>query len=454
MSISDYNHTLLFVDDELNILNSLKRLFRKENYQILTASSGQEGLELLKKTDESISLIISDQRMPEMNGAQFLEKAKEIFPDAIRFLLTGYSDIDAIVNAINKGEIHRYLAKPWNDNDLILQVRQAIEQYELVLENRRLLSLSQKQNKELNELNRNLEKKVNERTLEIKEKNEELRGVNIKLEKSFGETIRLLSSLIGTLNPTLGKYMVHVAELAKEVAGEYLLEEKEVNQIEMAGMIHDIGLLGLSEKIWTKNEKYMNETEFKMYSQHPVIASIALESVKSLDQVGEIILYHHEYFDGSGFPNGLKGEKIPLGSRIVGTVSDYCKIVDTWPKEVNQIVDRAKKYLGETATNELDIAEPEEMIENIAEKFISLKINEKYDNDIVVKLMEKVKKEKRISSVTIEGLKERMVLAMDLRIKDGRLLLVKGAELKENSIKTIKKLAEAQLIEGKISILL
>ena len=454
MSISDYNHTLLFVDDELNILNSLKRLFRKENYQILTASSGQEGLELLKKTDESISLIISDQRMPEMNGAQFLEKAKEIFPDAIRFLLTGYSDIDAIVNAINKGEIHRYLAKPWNDNDLILQVRQAIEQYELVLENRRLLSLSQKQNKELNELNRNLEKKVNERTLEIKEKNEELRGVNIKLEKSFGETIRLLSSLIGTLNPTLGKYMVHVAELAKEVAGEYLLEEKEVNQIEMAGMIHDIGLLGLSEKIWTKNEKYMNETEFKMYSQHPGIASIALESVKSLDQVGEIILYHHEYFDGSGFPNGLKGEKIPLGSRIVGTVSDYCKIVDTWPKEVNQIVDRAKKYLGETATNELDIAEPEEMIENIAEKFISLKINEKYDNDIVVKLMEKVKKEKRISSVTIEGLKERMVLAMDLRIKDGRLLLVKGAELKENSIKTIKKLAEAQLIEGKISILL
>ena len=124
-------HTIIVVDDEKHITNALHRLFRKVGYQIFTATSGQEGLELLKKLEKPVSLIISDQRMPGMNGAQFLERAKKISPDAIRFLLTGYSDMNAIVEAINKGEIHRYLTKPWNDDHLMLQVRQSLEAYEL-----------------------------------------------------------------------------------------------------------------------------------------------------------------------------------------------------------------------------------------------------------------------------------------------------------------------------------
>ena len=102
-----YKHTIMAVDDETSITKALKRLFRKDDYKILTASSGQEGLDILKNMQKPISLFISDQRMPGMTGAQFLEKAKKAFPNAIRFLLTGYSDIDAIVDAVNKGEIHR-----------------------------------------------------------------------------------------------------------------------------------------------------------------------------------------------------------------------------------------------------------------------------------------------------------------------------------------------------------
>lgn len=149
MSI-EHKHTILFVDDEVSITKALQRLFRKEGYHILTASSGQEGLELLKKVEEPVSLIVSDQRMPHMTGLQFLEKAKGVFPDAIRFLLTGYSDMNAIVDAVNKGEIHRYLTKPWNDDDLLIQVRQSLEQFELAMENRRLRVLTYKQNKGLN----------------------------------------------------------------------------------------------------------------------------------------------------------------------------------------------------------------------------------------------------------------------------------------------------------------
>jgi response regulator RpfG family c-di-GMP phosphodiesterase len=167
MENNTYKHTILLVDDEESITKALRRLFRTTGFKIITALSGQEGLSVLEKAEEPVSLIISDQRMPEMSGARFLEKARTIFPDAIRFLLTGYSDMDAIVDAVNKGEIHRYLTKPWNDDDLIVQVKQAIKQYELVLENRRLNQLTIKQNKELSELNEDLEQKVIDRTRKI-----------------------------------------------------------------------------------------------------------------------------------------------------------------------------------------------------------------------------------------------------------------------------------------------
>ncbi len=108
-----YKHKLLLVDDEESIIKALYRIFRREGYEIDTASSGQEGLKALKEASKPFSLIISDQRMPGMTGAQFLEKAKKILPDVMRILLTGYSDMDAIVDAINKGEIHRYLTNPW-----------------------------------------------------------------------------------------------------------------------------------------------------------------------------------------------------------------------------------------------------------------------------------------------------------------------------------------------------
>lgn len=121
-------HTLMLVDDEKAITSALRRLLRRQGYHILTAESGPEGLKKLCRFEKPLSMIISDQRMPEMSGLQFLEKAKAICPEAIRFLLTGYSDMEAVTQAVIKGEIHRYLTKPWNDEDLVLQVRQSLEQ--------------------------------------------------------------------------------------------------------------------------------------------------------------------------------------------------------------------------------------------------------------------------------------------------------------------------------------
>ena len=457
-----YKHSILLVDDEISITKSLKRIFRKENYRIFTASSGKEGLELLNTLEEPVSLIISDQRMPEMTGAQFLEKARKIFPDAGRYLLTGYSDMDAVVDAVNKGEIHRYLTKPWNDDELLVHVRQSLEQYELVLENRRLLELTSTQNRELNELNKNLEKKVSERTLEIRQTNIELEETNKRLEKSFLDTIRLLSSLIETLNPELGKHMKQVARLARGVAEEYGLDREDLNQIEMAGMIHDIGMLGLPKTTLLKDEKDMGVAEFKMYRQHPAIASICLETVERLDKVAEIVLYHHENFDGSGFPNGLKEDEIPLGSRIIGAVADYCSIIYMWPKDIKYIFYKAKKYFG-PAIRDFNVTEPEKMIEKIAPKIILLGAYRKYDINVVTKLITKAgeakpseeeNKEEKKQDLWIgyEELKEGMVLARDLRLKDGRLLLTRGMKVKKSSISSVHKLGENKLIDDRINI--
>ncbi len=160
-------HTLLLVDDESAITRALNRLFRKQGYTILTAESGHEGLEHLQKCEMPVSLIISDQRMPEMNGLQFLAKARKLCPEAIRYLLTGCSDREDIIEAVNKGEIHRYLTKPWNDEDLLLQVRQSLEHYELTIENQRLTAMNMAQKRELQAIHERPEGAANERAPKV-----------------------------------------------------------------------------------------------------------------------------------------------------------------------------------------------------------------------------------------------------------------------------------------------
>ena len=135
---------ILFVDDEENVLRSLKRLFMSEDYTVLTALSGPDGLAVLKEVE--VPVIISDQRMPVMTGAEFLEKSRELSPDSVRIILTGYADVEAAIGAINRGGAYRYVSKPWNDNELLLVIKDAFDKYRLVKENKYLTELTIQQN--------------------------------------------------------------------------------------------------------------------------------------------------------------------------------------------------------------------------------------------------------------------------------------------------------------------
>jgi len=140
-------HTVLIVDDEENILSSLRRLLRADGYEVCTALSAKEALGILES--RPVWLVISDNMMPEMNGVDFLRQVRERWPDTIRIMLTAYADLDSTMDAINKGEVFRFVTKPWDPDGLRLIVRQGIEQRRLLEENRRMQALIERQNAEL-----------------------------------------------------------------------------------------------------------------------------------------------------------------------------------------------------------------------------------------------------------------------------------------------------------------
>jgi response regulator RpfG family c-di-GMP phosphodiesterase len=426
-------------------------LFRNKGYQIHTALNGAEGLACLEANKESISLIISDQRMPGMSGSEFLEQAKRIRPEIIRILLTGYSDVSAIIDAVNKGEIHRYFTKPWNDEQLLAQVDQSLEQYELVLENRRLQALVQSQNKQLYELGLKQKKIIDAKTLELEKKNQ-------ALNKSFLGTIRLLVTFVDAINPSLGNYAKQTASLAKSVAKDCDIQGEALEHIEIAGLLHDIGLLGLPVKLITKDESEMTDGEAKFFREHVTISLFLIQSVEKLKPVAQIVLHHHERYDGSGTPNGLKAEAIPLGARIIAAAGDYCKIINLWPEEKEKMIKKARGILGFEAIKNLENYAPDAMLHEIGLRALLVGGNKKYDAEIIAKLIrhineDRLRRERRNTRLVRMGLLEpTMVLAKDLRTTDGNLLLSKDTVLDTYLIGSLKRLFRAELIEETLEV--
>lgn len=179
------DHTILLVDDEPRIGRSLGRLLKKMGLKYVFMESAEQGLEWIQKADKPFSIIISDQRMPGMQGAQFLEQARALTPDTIRFLLTGYADVDAVTDAVNKGAIHRYIGKPWDKEMLKETIRTGLEQYELTLETHRLFTLAKAQNKKLYAVNKELQKSTGVHKKALRQRDREIAALKKRLAQGF-----------------------------------------------------------------------------------------------------------------------------------------------------------------------------------------------------------------------------------------------------------------------------
>jgi response regulator RpfG family c-di-GMP phosphodiesterase len=402
--------TLLFVDDEPGILSALRRLFRPQGYRIFIAEGGAAGLEVLEK--EQIDLVISDMRMPEMDGATFLKEVRNRWPNVMRILLTGYADITSTVAAINQGEIYRYISKPWDDNEIVSIVAEAIEHQNLKRENLRLTALTQAQNEQLKELNASLEQKVVERTAELRQALSFVEQSHSELKKAFLTSVQVFAGVIelrsGPAGSQISGHGRRVAEHARAVAQRLKLPEAEVQNIMLAGLLHDIGKLGLPDELLGKPFNTMTAEQRALVMKHPVIGQNILMGIDKFKEAAVLVRHHHESYDGSGFPDHLAGIAIPQGSRILHVVNEYDSLL------IGTLVQRPLK--------------PAEAL-----NFLIDNRGKRYDPAAVDAfaglLAETVKSGFTETPLRTMHLKPGMLLCRDLMHRDGYLLLAKSTTL-------------------------
>jgi response regulator RpfG family c-di-GMP phosphodiesterase len=312
---------ILCVDDEPHILSALRRLFRTQGHETLSATSAREGLALL--AGHPVDIIISDMRMPEMDGVEFLEQARLARPDAVRMLLTGHADVAQIMGAVNRGQIYRYITKPWDDTEIVLLLRHALERRQLEQEKRRLEALAQRQNEQLRQLNQDLEAQVARRTAQLKAAHDGLLASNDKLKRSFLTSIRVFSSIIELRGAHLAGHSRRVADLARRLAQRMGMDAHEAQQVFVAGLLHDIGKIGFPDTLLELPVSMMNGDQLNRYRQYPARGQQLLMPLEDLAEAAALVRSHQERFDGEGYPDRLAGLDIPLGARILALASDY-----------------------------------------------------------------------------------------------------------------------------------
>jgi response regulator RpfG family c-di-GMP phosphodiesterase len=304
-----HEHTVLFVDDEVNILKALQRLLRTEDMNVLCASRAVEALDLLEKHPTQV--VVTDQRMPEMSGVDFLAQVRERQPEIVRMMLTGYTEMKVAVDAINRGEIYRLITKPWNDDELRATLRQAFDHADLKAEIKRLNQVTREQNFKLQDMNRNLEGKVRDRTKQLAEKHQQLRT-------AYVQTIRALSEAVDAKDAYTRGHSERVGVYASKIAREMNFPKDVIERVYIAGLLHDVGKIGVRDAVITKPERLTPE-EYLEIKAHPEIGFRILEPVEFLRDVAPCVRHHHEWYDGSdrGYPDRLRGDQIPLPSRII-----------------------------------------------------------------------------------------------------------------------------------------
>jgi response regulator RpfG family c-di-GMP phosphodiesterase len=282
------SHTILIVDDEDHNLQLLKRTFRGK-YNVLTAKNGEEGLKILEENLEHVALIISDHKMPVMEGTEFLEHANKIAPGIIKILLTGYTDIEILTNAVNKCNLFQYIVKPYEPEEVLRAVEDGLEKFDL----------------------------SNSKTIILKD-----------LKELFYRTIKSIASALDSKDPYTHGHSVRVTLYSLILAKELGLNDKELEEIETAGLLHDIGKIAIPQSILCKPGK-LTDDEFRIMKLHPENSERLVLSIKKLNGISSWLRTHHERWDGRGYPNGLKGEEIPLSARIIALADTYDAMTST-----------------------------------------------------------------------------------------------------------------------------
>jgi putative nucleotidyltransferase with HDIG domain len=327
--VAESKGRVLVVDDEAPIREIITRKLSADGYEMNDASDADRALAELARQD--YDCVLSDIHMPGMDGVELLRRIRVTDQDIAVILITGAPDMEAALEAMRLGA-YDHLSKPLNLSELSLTVERAIEKKCLVEENRAY--------------QRDLESMVRERTQQLAEANDELRRL-------FMSSIKALAQALEAKDEYTQGHSARVAEIGVQIARYVSLPDREIQNIWVAGLLHDIGKIGVRENVLNKPGK-LDADEWESVQQHPVVAARILGPIEELSDVIEIVMHHHERFDGSGYPEGLRGSEIPLGARILTVADAYDALTSKRPYRDALPAGEAVSILEEAAGTQFD----------------------------------------------------------------------------------------------------
>jgi response regulator RpfG family c-di-GMP phosphodiesterase len=320
---------ILVVDDEAALRNALARFLGKQGYKVALAASGEEALEQLER--ERASLMLLDIRMPGLSGIEVLPRALEIDPDLAIVMLTAVDDATSAAMCMQRGALD-YLGKPLELTALERALTRALRRRDTMLQERGITTW--------------LKEEVTLRT-------QELEGA---AERQAELTVATLEALVNALeakNDYLGGHSARVAAFAATIANELGLPDEEIDQVRTAGRLHDLGMIGIREAVLDK-QGTLTEEEYEHVKQHVTIGAQILAPLVHLAPVVSFVKSHHERWDGGGYPEGLAGEHIPLGARIIGGAEVYDALTTNRPYMQSMSPEDAVKRMRELTGQVLD----------------------------------------------------------------------------------------------------
>ncbi|MBF0634021.1 MAG: response regulator [Nitrospinae bacterium] len=404
--------SVLIVDDEAQAASTIRKILAKKGYDASEAHNGVEALEFLSRN--RVEVILLDIRMPVMGGVEALELIKKQYPDTEVIMITAIVEMATAVDCLKKGA-YGYLSKPLSVESLLMEITQAIERRKLSIENR--------------DYQRNLEVKVKERTQEV----QKLFGL---LEENYFKTILMFVDLMELRDPFLGGHSKRVALLAARTGKKFNKDERWLQDLEVAGLLHDIGTLGLPEKTLKTARDKLSEAELELLSNQTLVSQETLSAIERLKNPARIIRSHMEWIDGHGFPDGLKDEQIPIESKILAVANAY-----------DEVKNRRRFNVEPMASHVSDEARAISHLKEHAGKHFDRKVVEKF----IETIEEIILAQKGAYVVSIADLNEGMTLAEDLTADNGTLLLAKGNRLSNLLITKIRNYSKmVSLISMKI----
>jgi len=397
------------VDDEPSILNSLKRTLDAVNCELHCFEDAREALDFCRKNQPS--LVISDMRMPAMDGLEFLGILATEMPMIERVLLTGYSDMDTTISAINKGKINYYIEKPWKDVHLVEVVNKSIDVFTVRVRNHYLEQLTRQQNEELRQWNEKLENRVQERTLQLR--------------NAYTTSVQTFSSLVNRRMKGHASASHEIAAVVLATAKSLDLSENTIRDLIYAAFLCNIGKVGFTDELLDTPYIKLSQEQRETFHRHPLLAEAAISLLPPLQGATKILNQHKERLDGSGFPNCLTDTDITQEALLLGLVTEYYECCDGLLMDHSLTHNEAIEHLQQISGE----AYPEDLTNAVLQQLEAQHAEDPLLNETCLRP---------------HKLEPGMVLTKDLFSDNGALLLTRASLIDEHAIDALRTM-EAHL---------